>query len=199
MGLDHYYQALPPDCELLRRSRFEPEFGSHLSLFRYYSERILLEIERAGDEGTKFEFLTEILSLKTNYPGIENRSLDFGRRWDMLCFMLSAARRGETGGEPDWAFRAIHGGEILHPEVQSGIGVAIMYLSPEETCSIWERLTNLDTDEIDELWDQERMREVGVYKHNQMHQEDWLEDFERFTEFYREAAAHDEGVIVICS
>lgn len=199
MGLDQHYQAMPPDCELLRRSRVDPKFGSNLSFFNYYSSRVAEEMERAGDSGTTFEFLAEMLALKADHPGIEKRFLDLGRRWDMLCFLISPARRGETNGEADWAYRAIHGGEILHPDVQSGIGVTIMYLSPEETCGIWQRLADLDKKEIDERWDREQMKEAGVYKYNQMRREDWLEDFECFTDFYFQAMLHDEGVIVICN
>lgn len=121
------------------------------------------------------------------------------RRWDLLHFLLSAERRGEPTNDPDWAYRAIHGGEILHPEVQSGIGITIKYLNPDETYDIWERLNNIDTDEIAANWSRTGMEKAGVYKWNQMRESDWLEDFHRFRDFYLEAVIHDEGVIVICN
>jgi hypothetical protein len=40
MGIDLEYQAMPPDCELIWRSRIGPDFGSYLALFGYFSERI---------------------------------------------------------------------------------------------------------------------------------------------------------------
>jgi len=199
MGLDQHYQAMPPDCELLRRSRFDPEFGSYLSSFSYFSDHIPEEMQRVNAGSTKFDFLAEMLALMADHPGIEDRFLDFGRRWDMLHFLLSAERRSEAIDEPDWAYRAIHGGEILHPEVQSGIGITIKYLTPAEVSDIWERLVLLDTDEVGARWNQERMKEAAVYKYNQMRECDWFEDFERFTEFYFKAMAHDEGVIITCN
>jgi hypothetical protein len=197
MGIDLEYQAMPPDCELIRRARIDPDFGSYLGLFRFYAHRIDEEFEAVESNKALSDFLIETRRLMEDYPGIEDRNLYFGRQWDVLHYLLSEHRRGEQENEePDWVQKAIHGGDILHEKTVTGIGVRITYLEPEEVSDISARLDSLDFEEIGERWNRTQMLEAGVYKIVQMHEHEWTEEYERLRDFYLTALLNNEGILV---
>ena len=65
MGLDMGYQAIP-NCQLLARSRQEPNFGEHLEFFELSLSMSEAELEREVDQDEEdyllsIEFVNEAL------------------------------------------------------------------------------------------------------------------------------------------
>jgi hypothetical protein len=75
------------------------------------------------------------------YPGLETRYLFWGRRWDIIYYLLLDDRRQEhrhpdPGSHLNLVEKAIFGGEALHPDSQTTIGFRIRYLSSRNICEI---------------------------------------------------------------
>ena len=200
MGIDIYYQAMPPDCRLLELARNEPEFGSGLDLLKLYASKSEAEISSHDQDGHYVDFIREVKRAVRDFPGLENRNLALGRRWDMIHYLLSEYRRGGDGNnESDWAKRAVQGGDYISENAKSGIGVSLLYLQPEEVSAISKQLNRITSDVFGEHMDGYAMWEAGVYK---AHMSDGApelglieEDFERMRDFFRLVAAHNEGIL----
>jgi hypothetical protein len=199
MGLDIHYQIVPDACRLLVRSRQEPKLGTHLEFFKRAALMSSQELNRHDDWQFFIEFADEVRQLIQQYPGIEDRNLDIGRTWDIFHYLLSYRRRngGEKDGD-DWVEKAILGGRVLDPAIQTTIGIPIRYLSPIEVYEIQDRLETVELDMLGTHWNPIAMCQANVYKIG-LHASDeyfrYLQElFAQFKAFY--ASVSDlEGVL----
>jgi Domain of unknown function (DUF1877) len=200
MGLDIHYQVIPDDCRLLARSRQEPKFGSHLEFFKRAALMSPQDLNRNDDWQFFIEFASEIRQLIQQHPGIEYRNLNIDRTWDKFHYLLSYQRRngGEKSDRDVWVEKAILGGEVLDPAIQTTIGIPICYLSP---IAVYEIQDNLDTVELDLLgvhWNPVAMRQANVYKiGGNENDEDFYYLQELFTQFkaFYASVSEQEGVL----
>jgi hypothetical protein len=201
MGLDMHYQAMPETCSLLARSRQEPEFGRHLEFFVLIAQHGLSVIcDEAEDAQTWIDFAEEVQQTIQLYPGIEQRVCYFGRRWDILYYLLSKKRRhGEPLDGTSWIERAIFGGDILHPTVTTTIGSPIRYLPPTEVYSVAKLLTRVTREALRKRYHPLAMQKAAVYKiYRDDDEEEFqyiVQEFEKLKAFYHQAATHQEGVL----
>ncbi len=204
MGLDNVYQSIPADCILFERAQQDPAFGSYLMHFDLYAAANQEEIDARANDQTYLDFVSAAKLLCEERPGLIERRLFLGRKWDMIHYLLSEDRRNGDGyNDSDWVKRVIHGGEVLNEKIRefSG-GHSIFYLLPEEVTDLWIKLFDISDEEFREHWDPPAMCEAGVYK---MHATDderrlnWIqEDFERLRNLYSEAVSCDEGILTWC-
>jgi hypothetical protein len=200
MGFDIHYQVIPDDCRLLTRSRQEPKFGSHIEFFKRAGMMSPQELNRYDDWQSFIEFADEVRQLIQQYPGIEHCNLDIHRTWDKFHYLLSYQRRngGKKQAEDDWVEKAILGGEVLDPAIQSTIGIPIRYLSPIAVYEIQDKLETMEIDMLGIHWNPAAMRQANVYKiSGSENDEDFChlqEIFAQFKAFYS-SVSEQEGVL----
>ncbi len=203
MGLDMKYQAMPEGCDLLKRSRQEPEFANPLEFFSSIAR-----------EGTKFsdavwqDFSTAARQTIEQYPGLETRYLFWDRCWNKLYYLLSENRRQENchpapGPNLSLVEKAIFGGDAIHPNAQTTSGFRIRYLPSKDISEISDFLAEITSEMLYRHFDPVAMSKVGVYKmrgDEDDKEREWIQqNFEKLREFYVQAAAHNEGVITCLS
>lgn len=190
------YQSIPADSNLLKKVAKSEDFAVSLSIYGFKE----LSVEAAESA----EFICETKRIRDENPGIENRKLDIGRRWDMLHYLLSEIRRNnQPYNEKDLIHRAIHGGEKVGENATLPQGVPVRFLTPEEVKEISKKFGQIETDYLEEHWNPVKMREAGVYKIRGDYTDDsqliyLKEEFEKLKDFYLWSAIYDEGVLVFC-
>ena len=194
MGLDAFYQSIPPNSELLRRSIADPAFGEFLiAKVRFKPER-----PHPMWEGEDVEFLEELDRLLKSNPGLHARNYGLERAWDMLEYVISPVRRSGNFEQPDLGRIAINGERDLAPHLFGGQGVPIRLTAPETVQKILAYLMQTD---FKSNFDLPKMLRSGVYKCA----EDWTDEsfwpyiegyLKDFTGFYRQAVIHNEAVLV---
>jgi hypothetical protein len=200
MGLDVVYQAMPTNCEVMARSLLDPQFASNLAYFASYCEQLPEDLQAELEDCEDYEDYAEEYAVTLEfskaahrtcslYPGLEHRCLHLGRKWDMLRYLLSNERRQKAPDRDSWVDRAILGGEILHEDKISRIGVEIHYLEPSEVLTICNRLDDISIEMLHEYWHPQKMSKAGVYK---IHSDDAesvfyyvAEDFHKLKTFYQ--------------
>lgn len=200
MGLDIHYQAMPEACNLLTRARHEPDFGPHLEFFKSYALNSQQELDKRANDHLFVEFIYEVRQSLKQYPGIEQRNLYLGRRWDMLYYLLSERRRnGEANDGSEWSEKAIFGDEVLNEKTQTTVGFPIRYLYPREVSNVRDYLGTITIEMLHAHWHPRKMSEARVYK---IHIDDgenyfrWIkEDFEKLKAFYALVAEYSEGIL----
>ncbi|RYG62322.1 DUF1877 family protein [bacterium] len=201
MGIDIYYQAMPEGCDLLERSRRDPEFGELLQFFDTLAVETDANIEQRRFEPVRREFVAAARELLRKHPNLEKRHLDAGRRdWDKLHYLLSPGSRKEIfESDGDWPTLALFGTEIIHPQALTTCGFPIRYSTPIQAKRYLERLTSVSEAALHLQWNPEVMRQAAVYKSNGDDQESFqpvLESFHELIAFYEEAISHNEGVLI---
>lgn len=198
------YQAIPADSSLLKKAS-ESEWTTTLLNIHGFKEIPKDESERYSADKEFIEFKQESEQIRRSHTNIENREFYFGRRWDMLHYLLSEIRRNpqKPYDENDLIHRAIHGGEKLGEEAVLPQGVPVRYLNPQEVKEISKLFGQIKTDDLDKHWNPRLMREVGVYKIRGDYSDDdqlyyLKEEFEKLKDFYLWAAIYDEAVLVFC-
>ncbi|WP_219892021.1 DUF1877 family protein [Chamaesiphon polymorphus] len=204
------YQAIP-NCQLLARSRQEPNFGEHLQFFELYlsDSEAELEREREVDEDEEdyqlpIEFVKEACKLIQQYPDLEHRNLHIGRVWDKFYYLLSPGRRNcEEVAESDWVKKAIFGGSPLNETSKTVIDSHIFYLDPSEVNDIEKKLQITSIEMFSAHWNPLAMSQASVYKIHDRESDEYFhylqEEFQRFKDFYTLVSSHDEGIITCLS
>lgn len=189
MGLEASYQAIPADCNLLKRSIADAAFGTHLSIPSALSS---WEAEPHW-EGEDEDFRTEVKRLHQDHPGLQDRHYTLDRSWDILCYLISPARRKGDLDNPDPGLFAIRGQIALADHLECGQGFKLKFNPPQTVVQIVEFLQTVD---LKAAWNPEDMVEQGVYKffgESPHHCEKLAAEL---LQFYRRAAAQQEGVLV---
>ncbi|MFN8608010.1 MAG: DUF1877 family protein [Vulcanimicrobiota bacterium] len=194
MSLEAFYQCVPTQCELLRRSIAEEDYGQ----FLVASYRFKPEQPHPMWDGQDAEYCQDLNAMLRANPGLHARNLTLGTSWDILEYLISAARRNGTYDQPDLGRKAINGDRELAPHLFCSQGVPLRYSSPETVKKI---LTYLMQTNFKSGFDFEKMRQANLYKSP----EEWrpenywpfVEDLlKQLTAFYRQAAIANEGVLV---
>lgn len=199
MGIDCSYQALPEPCEPLARAIRDPEFGEVFSVVN--GRPVAAEWLAWG--GVWAECARAWQELCAKHPGLEQRRVSVGRRWDKLHYLLSEARRTGRFDGDDWGTHAILGATLLADHLTGGQGIHLRYSPPDVVQAIAEQVCSMTEGELRRAWDPPRMEECGVYKFRADHagEEEWgwvVEAFRSLQSFYRQVASLREGVLVKC-
>lgn len=194
MSLEAFYQSVPAHCDVLKRSIADENYGQFLvSKFRFKPEE-----PHPMWEGEDVEFCRDLNAMLRAHPGLHARNLTLGTSWDMLEYLISAARRAENFEQPDLGRKAINGERDLAPHLFCSQGVPLRFTPPETVKKI---LTFLMQTDFKAGFDFHKMMAAQPYKTS----EDWkpetfwpfIEDLlKQFTAFYRQAAIGNEGVLV---
>jgi hypothetical protein len=119
------------------------------------------------------------------------RSLDIGKTWHIIHFLLNGEAWEGTGA----AFGAVLGGNALTDE-DLGYGPA-RFLEPLEVAATAEVLARVSSDELWSRFDEARAEEAQRYWSNEPDSKQYaLENYDALREFFREAAARSEAVIL---
>jgi Domain of unknown function (DUF1877) len=197
MGIDGYYQALPDPCEPLARAIQDPLFGEVFSVANW----------KPGDAqwlawgGVWAECARAWQELCAKHPGLEQRRLYVGRRWDILHYLVSEERRRGRFDADDWGTHAILGADLLAEHLTGGQGIPLRYSPPDAVRGIAERIGLMTEGELRLAWDLLKMEKGSVYKFraDNAGEDQWgwaLEAFRGLQAFYRQAASLGEGVLV---
>lgn len=198
---DLCYQAIPHNCSLIDEARLRPVFGEFLEMYGFREVSFEDLKFRIGDEDFAYYSL-ETKDIRRQFPGIERRRLELGRNWDVLLYLLSEARRKlRPGQENHWAYRAIHGGDILGISICSTQGMPIRFLPPYSVRKIADEIGKVSFEALEAKIDIGKMRDADVVGIEKSSTETILEgakeDLSRLRDFYSSAAAFSEGVVTI--
>lgn len=201
MTFDQTYQAIPHNCSLIELSNKKPVFGEFLDLFGFADVSFEDLRFRAGDADFNF-YVDEVKKIRRSNPGIEDRRLNLGGRWDALLFTVSELLRAAGRGHDDlWIKRAIKGGDIIGVSICSAQGVPLRLISAFETKTLAARLSRIDPMDLGRYWDVEKMTSEGVFGIEEISRiKDEcpaVGDYERLAELYAAAAENDEGILVV--
>ncbi len=199
MGVEARYQAIPEDCKLLARARKDSEIAELMQFFNSFAEG-----RWEGSETPAQVFVADsVKELIRERPGLAQRYVYAGgRRWDMIIYLLSPARRvGEHESDHSLIFKSIWGSERLHPEARATQGVPIGFVPAQDVRAISDFLDTVTYELLHEHYDPFQMREMAVYKIHPMADETnfqyiW-EEFTEMRDLYRAAADHNEAVITV--
>lgn len=194
---DLCYQAIPHNCSLIDEARLRPVFGEFLEMYGFREVSFEDLKFRAGDEDFDYYSL-ETKDIRQRFPGIEQRRLELGRHLDVLLYLLSDAR---PGSKSHWAYRAIHGGDILGVSICSTQGKPIRFLPPYSVRKIADEIGKVSFESLRPNIDLDKMREANVAGIDKASVESVLasmkEDLARLCDFYLSAAEFSEGVVTI--
>jgi hypothetical protein len=199
MGVEVRFQAIPEDCELLKRARQDRELAE-LTQFFDGTDTPLYETRTKSVE---IYFINAVKELFTQRPGLVDRYLYAGgRKFDQIIYLLSpAARTEDSKSDHSLIKKAIMGSERLHPEAQATQGRPIGFVPASNVQIIAEFLNSVTFEQFHKHYDPVKMFEMGVYK---MHPNDdeeqfkyiWAE-FEDIRNIYQAAATHGEAMITV--
>jgi len=194
MSMDAFYQSVPANCEVLKRSITDPNNGQFLTMkFRFKPEK-----PHPMWEGEDVAFCEDLDRMLQAHPGLHARNHTLDNQWDVLEYYLSPARRAEDYENPDLGRKAVNGERELARHLVGAQGVALRFTPPETVKKI---LTYLMQTDFKAQFDFQRMCQAPIYKTR----EDWTAEtyfplvdglLKDFTGFYRQAAIHNEGVLV---
>lgn len=194
MSLEAFYQAVPANCEVLKRSIADENYGQFLNMkYRFKPEQ-----PHPMWEGEDIAFCQDLNQMLETHPGLHARNYSPGDEWDVLEYFISPARRGEDYDNPDLGRKAINGERELARHLVGTEGVALRFTPPETVKKI---LTFLMQTDFKAKFDFEEMCQAKIYQNR----EDWTPEsywprmetlLRDFTGFYRQAAIHNEGVLV---
>jgi hypothetical protein len=193
MGVEARYQAIPEDCDLLKRARRDREIAEQLQFFDDYAtgEWVITAPDMLD------HFLVHACEeLARKHTGLTDRYFYAGSRmFDAIVYLLSPVRRHEAP-DPDESliYKAVYGSERLHPEARAGQGYPIGFVPSHTVRIIADYLEVVTREQLHEHYEPHLMREQGVYKVFEHHDERkfqaiW-EEFEGMRRVYRAAADH---------
>jgi len=192
--MEAFYQSVPANCELLKRAIADENYGQFLNM-KY---RFKPETPHPLWEGSDIEFCEDLNRMLEANPGLHARNYSPDDQWDVLEYLISPARRSEDYENPDLGRKAINGERDLAPHLVGAEGVALRFTPPDTVKKI---LTYLMQTDFKAKFDFEQMRTAKIYQSR----EDWTPEsywpvveglLKDFTAFYRQAAIHNEGVLV---
>jgi hypothetical protein len=183
----------------MERAKTDIDFGEYLSHPSIFQKGGVgwKAWEKAGEE-----FCAEVRALNEAHPGLKERVYTLDRGYDILHYLLSAARRrGEFDGE-DWATTAIRGAEPLPDHLRGGQGHLTRYSPPETVRDIAIAISEIRVEELQPHYNLVAMEVMAVYKSFETDEDGsrwiWICGlFEGFRAYYTEVARHGEGVLAI--
>lgn len=194
MSLDAFYQCVPANCELIKRSIAQENYGQFLvNKYRFKPEQ-----PHPLWEGADADFCEDLNRMLAAHPGLHARNFTLEDKWDLLEYLISPCRRAEDYDRPDLGRKAVNGEKELASHLVGEQGVALRFTPPDTVKKI---LTFLMQTDFKAKFDLAQLAAASVYQKPQELTADayWalLEGLLRdFTGFYRQAAIHNEGVLV---
>ncbi|MDI1243304.1 MAG: hypothetical protein PSX80_15430 [bacterium] len=165
--MDYRYQSIPHNCSILEIARLKPMYGQYLEFYGF-GEVPFEDLQfRAGDSDF-LAYVEEAKRTREKYPGLEIRKIELNAERDDLRMAMADSGSGQL-------LKAVDGGDILGVSICSTAGEPIRLLPPY--------LVKLIVQEFDS----------GQF----LVSTDLAETFGKLADFYRFAAAFDEGVITI--
>ncbi len=200
MSFDHNHRAITADSIILSKAKADPKYAECVENLHNYvgiSDKTLGEWK---DRPHLSEFAQDVRKLTEDVAGIEARSVELGRRWDILHYLLSPTRRtGKADEAYFWIDKATLGGDILGENVLCSSGQPIRYIDPVSVLEISNRLSAIPTNTLIVNWDPQRMAAAGVETitgEEPLEDLAWAEvDLNNLKEFYWKVSTHDEGVL----
>ncbi len=194
MSLEAFYQSVPAHCEVLKRSIADQNYGQFLNMkYRFKPEQ-----PHPMWEGEDVPFCQDLNRMLEAHPGLHARNYTPGDLWDVFEYFISPSRRAEDYENPDLGRKAVNGERELAPHLVGAEGVALRFTPPETVKKI---LTYLMQTDFRAQFDFPRMCQATIYQNR----EDWTAEsywplvdglLRDFTGLYRQAAIHNEGVLV---
>ena len=200
MSFDHNHRAITADSIILSKAKADRKYAELVENLHDY---IGISDQTLGDWKDRphlSEFVQDVRELTEDASGIETRSVELGRRWDILHYLLSPTRRAGKASEGScWIKTAVLGGDILGGEAFSSSGQPIRYIDPVSILKISNSLSEIPTNTLIVNWDIGKMAEAGVETitgEEQLEDLAWAEvDLNNLKEFYWKVSTHDEGVM----
>lgn len=201
MGWERDYQALPDGCELLERAKSDSDFGQYLCFVKQ-------RFKHGGDapysisDQAHIDFCREVKKLIGLYPGIEKRNYALDQYFDMVHYLISPWKRGETNSDPnDLGTRAICGATALPGHLVGPQGFSVRYSGPDDVLEIALTLESLTTEDLRIHYNPFRM-ERCCYKFwaDRADEQTWqwiCEYFEGLKAFYMDVAECEQGVVAL--
>jgi hypothetical protein len=200
MGVEARYQAIPEDCELLKRARQDRETAEQMQFFNDYATG---EWYSTGPDMLDHFLVQACEELARKHTGLTERYFYAGsRNFDAIVYLLSPVRRHEAP-DPDESliYKAVYGSEHLHPEANASQGRPIGFVPAHMVCTIADYLDAVTREQLHEHYEAPLMREQGVYKvfdhHDERKFQAIWEEFEGMRRVYRAAADHGEAMITV--
>lgn len=165
--MEYRYQSVPHNCSLIEIARQKPMYGEFLEFYGF-GEVPFEDLQFRGVDANFLEYVNEAKRLREVHIGLDMRKLEMGVERDALRMAISDSSN-------TLLLSAIDGGDILGVSITSTSGEPIRFLPPYLVKKI-----------------------VGEFDSGRfIVSADLAETFGKFADFYRFAAAFDEGVITI--
>jgi hypothetical protein len=165
--MEYRYQSVPHNCSLIEVARQKPMYGEYLEFYGF-GEVPFEDLQFRGIDPNFLEYVNEAKRLREVHLGLDMRKLELGAERDAL-------RMAIVDSANPLLLSAIDGGDILGVSITSTSGEPIRFLPPYLVKKI-----------VDEL-------DSGRF----LVSADLADAFGKLANFYRFAAAFDEGVITI--
>lgn len=165
--MEYRYQSIPHNCSILENARLKPIYGEYLEFYGF-GEVPFEDLEfRAGDPDF-LDYVSEAKRMREKYPGLEIRKVELTAEREILRSAIADSGNGHL-------LKAVDGGDILGVSSCSTAGEPIRFLPPYVVKLI-----------VKEFDSGQFLVSSGI-----------AETFGKLADFYRFAAAFDEGVISI--
>ena len=165
--MEYRYQSIPHNCSILETARLKPMYGEYLEFYGF-GEVPYEDLEFRAADGDFLSYVSEAKKMREKYPGIEIRKVELNVERERLRSAIADSGNVQL-------LKAVEGGDILGVSICSTAGVPIRFLPPY--------VVKLIVNEFDS----------GQF----LVSSDLAETFGTLADFYRFAAAFDEGVITI--
>jgi len=201
MGTEATFQAIPEDCELLARARADTEVAELMAFFNSYAiGRHPFGWQPKTSAQTYFN--SAVKALIQQRPGLVQRYLYAGRKYDMIVYLLSEERRkGNRDTDTSLIHKAIWGSERLHPVARATQGLPIGLVPAQDVVRITEFISTITYDHFHQHYKPPEMEKMGVYKiyagdGEEVFSEIW-DEFQDIRRFYNEATANNEAAVTV--
>jgi len=200
MCFEHIHRAIKADSGILSKAKADVKYAELLEDLPVYVGTSDETLNGWSDLPHLFEFVNDVRKLSAEIPGIETRTVELGRRWDILHYLLSPTRRtGNADETMHWIDTAALGGDVLGENALSSARQPIRYIDPARVFEISNRLSEIPTNTLIVNWDPVRMAEAGVETitgNEPLEDLAWAEvDLNNLKEFYWKVSTHSEGVL----
>jgi hypothetical protein len=200
MSFDHRHRAITADSIILSKAKADLKYAGLVENLHNYVG-VSDQMPSGGKDLTHLsEFAKDVKKLTEDAFGIETRSVELGRRWDILHYLLSPTRRAGKASEGScWIEVAVLGGDVLGGNAFSTSGQPIRYIDPVSVLKISNSLSEIPTNTLIVNWDVPKMVKAGVETmtgEERLEDLAWAEvDLNNLKEFYWKVSTQDEGVL----
>jgi hypothetical protein len=200
MALTMEYQALPEDCQLLRRARSEPALAEYLWLAPTAFQRGGVPTPHRDEPRGYLDLHAEAKALLADRPDLQSANYTLDRYWAVVWDLLPERRLDDDAGAA-WTELAVRGGEPIAEHADDPCGGPVRYLTPRQVRDVALNLAALRRDELLVRYDPAEM--LGkVYKaQNATPGEEGFEEYWKLIlglrQFYEAAARAGDLVLAI--